>query len=72
MKRATHGPLGVAAPTEAPWSGPVEHRDPATYQRPSVHLTWWCPACRHWTMRDAWKDGVCDQCRAPRPDTPAA
>jgi hypothetical protein len=34
-----------------PWSGVVERRDPASYERPSVVMIRMCqnPACRHWT-----------------------
>lgn len=47
-----HGPLGVALPgayeTSAGWRGPVERRDPTTYQRQTSVGILRCPCCQHW------------------------
>lgn len=48
------------------WTGPVERRDPATYQRRSEIQTWLCYACRTWTMHGAYKVGRCNWCHEPR------
>jgi hypothetical protein len=74
VKRRAHGPLGVAIPDtdrldEPRWTGPVERTDPAQYQKPSVHLTWRCPNCRHWTMNGSDQTGRCNLCQTPRPSS---
>lgn len=44
------------------WTGPVERRDPASYQRRSVHETWACRSCRNWTTDGAHLVGRCNWC----------
>ncbi len=44
----------------------VERRDPASYQRTSEHLTWFCWQCRNWTMDGAHLRGRCNWCDCPR------
>jgi hypothetical protein len=56
-----------------PWLGPVERRDPATYQRRSIVQTWRCHghhprAGWHWTPSGSYDAGRCLTCGTPRGD----
>lgn len=52
----------------APWTGPVERRDPASYRSASIQLTWRCanPYCGQWTMDGSYLTGRCNHCQTPR------
>ena len=52
----------------AAWTGPVVRRDPASYQLPSLQLTWRCSGrhCGHWTMPHAYEPDRCNFCGARR------
>jgi hypothetical protein len=49
-----------------PWPGTVVRRDPASYQRRSIVMTWICRRCRTWTMNGAYKIGRCNWCDEAR------
>lgn len=59
-----HGPLGVAIPatdhTADRWTGPVDRRDPRTYQRQTSLGIVRCPSCSHW--RDERPAVACSTC----------
>lgn len=51
-----------------PWTGPVERRDPRTYQTRSTECV--NPYCREYTPRGSAAAGMCLICFTPRPAEP--